>query len=135
MSALELFIFLTLLLVQLTPDFYFPKVPEDCCSEDGKKWGSIFKGVTPGKVCCNAPCKDGDTLQCAQPGRCNQRSLYSSKYIAPQDYGFGGYTSKKHSYGSYYPSLYSTIDNSNDYQVTIIFAKRKVSITTSGAEF
>jgi len=96
------------------PDQY--QVAEGCCSEDGKKWGSIFKGLTPGKTCCNAPCRDADSLKCQQHGRCNQRSLFSSNYVVPQDYGFGGYSDKKHSYGHYYPSLYSTIDNAKDFE-------------------
>merc|ERR1712241_1302465 len=61
------------------------QVSENCCSEDGKKWNAIFKGVSPGKVCCNAPCKDADFLKCGQLGRCNQRSY--SPYLNPYDSG------------------------------------------------
>merc|ERR1711973_18806 len=74
------------------------QVSENCCSEDGKKWNAIFKGVSPGKVCCNAPCKDADFLKCGQLGRCNQRSY--SPYLNPYDYGFGYHTQKKFPIGS-----------------------------------
>jgi len=90
------------------------QVSENCCSEDGKKWNAIFKGVSPGKVCCNAPCKDADFLKCGQLGRCNQRSY--SPYLNPYDYGFGYHTQKKFPIGSLYPSLYSTIDNKEQFE-------------------
>merc|ERR1712008_446319 len=90
------------------------QVSEGCCSEDGKKWNSIFKGVTPGKVCCNAPCKDADFLKCGQLGRCNERSY--SPYLNPYDYGFGHHTQKKFPIGNLYPSLYSTIDNKEQFE-------------------
>jgi len=92
------------------------QVSEGCCSEDGKKWNSIFKGVTPGKVCCNAPCKDADFLKCGQLGRCSQRSLYSSPYLNPYEYGFGSQIQKKIPIGQLYPSLFSTIDNKEQFE-------------------
>merc|ERR1712186_201531 len=79
-----------------------------------KKWNAIFKGVSPGKVCCNAPCKDADFLKCGQLGRCNQRSF--SPYLNPYDYGFGYHTQKKIPIGNLYPSLYSTIDNKEQFE-------------------
>ena len=94
------------------------QVSENCCSEDGKKWNAIFQGVSPGKVCCNAPCKDADFLKCGQLGRCNQRSF--SPYLNPYDYGFGYHTQKKIPIGSLYPSLYSTIDNKEQFEVRIL---------------
>jgi len=90
------------------------QVSESCCSDDGKKWNAIFKGVSPGKVCCNAPCKDADFLKCGQLGRCNQRSF--SPYLNPYDYGFGYHTQKKIPIGNLYPSLYSTIDNKEQFE-------------------
>jgi len=92
------------------------QVSEGCCSEDGKKWNSIFKGVTPGKVCCNAPCKDADFLKCGQLGRCSQRSLYASPYLNPYEYGFGSQIQKKIPIGQLYPSLFSTIDNKEQFE-------------------
>jgi hypothetical protein len=83
------------------------QVSEKCCSEDGKKWSAIFEGVPPGKVCCNAPCKDADFLKCGQLGRCSQRSF--SPYLNPYDYGFGAQVQQKLPYGNIYPSLFSTI--------------------------
>jgi len=90
------------------------QVSKECCSDDGKKWNSIFTGVSPGKVCCNAPCKDADFLKCGQLGRCNQRSY--SPYLNPYDYGFGYHTQKKFPIGNLYPSLYSTIDNKEQFE-------------------
>jgi len=92
------------------------QVSESCCSEDGKKWNSIFGGVPPGKVCCNAPCMDADFLKCGQLGRCSQRSLYSSPYVNPYEYGFGQQIQQKIPMGQLYPSLFSTIDNHDQYK-------------------
>merc|ERR1712121_89641 len=90
------------------------QVSENCCSEDGKKWNAIFKGVSPGKVCCNAPCKDADFLKCGQLARCNQRSF--SPYLNPYDHGFGYHIQKKIPIGNLYPSLYSTIHNKDQFE-------------------
>jgi len=91
------------------------QVSEKCCTDDGKKWANIFKGVAPGKVCCNAPCKAAEDQSCLEPARCRQRQ-YSS-YMNPYDYGLApGYNQQKFTYGKYYPSLFSTLDQSQQFE-------------------
>ena len=48
------------------------QVLENCCSDDGKKWKDIFKGVQPGHVCCNAPCNQMESNHCPLPDHCNK---------------------------------------------------------------
>ena len=54
-------------------------------------------------------------------GRCNQRSY--SPYLNPYDYGFGHHTQKKFPIGKLYLSLYSTIDNKDQFEVSKINLK------------
>merc|ERR1712226_1274040 len=48
------------------------QVPENCCSNDGKKWKDLFRGVRPGHVCCNAPCNEMKSNQCPLPDHCKK---------------------------------------------------------------
>jgi len=96
------------------------QVPEGCCTADGQKWNSMLKGgVPPGKVCCNAPCKDADAKQCSQHGKCMTKSYFGSSYINPNDYGIAAnFIHHKHQYGNYYQSLapYSNADQLDNYK-------------------
>lgn len=85
------------------------------------KWNAIFKGVEPGKVCCNTPCKDADDLKCAQPGRCNQRSFFSGSYLNPADYGFGNSLNKKYTIGNVFQSIIPSVNVDNSAQFEVRF--------------
>ena len=54
-----------------------------------------------------------------QLGRCSQRSLYASPYMNPYEYGFASQIQKKIPIGQLYPSLFSTIDNKEQFEVLI----------------
>ena len=54
-----------------------------------------------------------------QLGRCSQRSLYASPYLNPYEYGFASQIQKKIPIGQLYPSLFSTIDNKEQFEVLI----------------
>jgi len=87
------------------------QVTENCCSDDGKKWKDLFKGVRPGYVCCNAPCNEMKSNQCPLPDHCKKiegRSL-GEEQVSSQSVGI----SKKfldHSYhtGQHYGNIYAT---------------------------
>merc|ERR1712079_536287 len=93
------------------------QVPENCCSDDGKKWKDLFKGVRPGHVCCNAPCNEMESNHCPLPDHCNKiegRSLGDGGVAVEASTRSVGinpkYLDRSYSTGKHYSNIYATAD-------------------------
>lgn len=92
------------------------QVPENCCSNDGKKWKDLFRGVRPGHVCCNAPCNEMKSNQCPLPDHCKKiegRSLGEDgeEQASSQSVGINArYLDHSYSTGKHYGNIYATAD-------------------------
>ena len=120
--------------LELLKNFFFLnllfrlQVPENCCSDDGKKWKDLFKGVRPGHVCCNAPCNEMESNHCPLPDHCNKiegRSLGDGGVAVEASTRSVGINPKylDHSYstGKHYSNIYATADQlkHSNYAVSI----------------
>lgn len=95
------------------------QVPENCCSEEGKKWSKMFYGMKPGKVCCNAPCQELSNKQCPLPKYCKTHVAarsYDSK-IHSTEVGINPlYLDHSYKPGKHYADVYATsVDNQKKY--------------------
>merc|ERR1712226_63868 len=92
------------------------QVPENCCSNDGKKWKDLFRGVRPGHVCCNAPCNEMKSNQCPLPDHCKKiegRSLGEDgeEQASSRSVGINPkYLDHSYSTGKHYSNIYATAD-------------------------